>query len=445
MKLKTGLLLLLIVVGLAYGGAKFYLHKKTKDRLDEWVIMVSPFAELSYGEIHSDLRGSLAVDGIYLSSADGAVLQIGHVEVEGPGPLFLYDLTRGFGNKAPPESIVFKVTSLSVPVDQNLRASFPAFETEGAELAPVEPCTLAGLFRYAGLDNIGMEQMVADAVLGYNFDRSRGEARMFFDYDLKAIESMSLNLAMESLPQPGAVMLGELPSITSLELSYKMEPDYAQRMVAHCAKQADTSPGEFLSALFTRSEAYFQSNLGFVPGPGLRDMLQSLLTVGGVVQISAAPGELDPGQLFAYQPQQLIEMFGVSVAYNDNPVTDLSMQFAATADNVPAFPAWPGLETPPAEPEASDSESPEIDASTPSRRPRMRYLETPVSELHRFVGSRVRLYTAGVPQPKQGILTSYKNSVFSVVQEIYRGKMTAHVALSDLTRAEVLRSPPAQP
>lgn len=448
MKLKTGLLLVLITVGLAYGGAKFYLHKKTKDKLDEWVIMASPFVELAYGEIHSDLRGSLAVDRVYMSSADGAVVQIGRVQLEGPGPGFLFDLTQGFGNKAPPENLVLKIEALAVPVDQNLRASFSAFNANGAEAGQAEPCTLGGLLKYAGLDNIGMEQMVADAVVGYNLDRSRGEARMFFDYDLKAIESMSLNLALDRLPEPGAVMLGEVPSLTSLELSYKMEPDYAKRMVAHCARQGNTTAGEFLSALFGRSDAYFNSNLGFVPGPGLREMLQNLLTGGGVVQISASPpGDLDPSQLLAYQPQQMVDLLGISVAYNDKPVTDLSMRFSSPGERLSSVPGWSGFgfgEPEPAE-ETSVNDAPDGDVSTPSQRPRMRYVETPVSELPSFVGSSVRLYTVGVPQPKQGILKSYKNSVFSVVQEIYRGKMTAHVARADLARAEVLRSLPALP
>ena len=72
----------------------------------------------------------------------------------------------------------------------------------------------------------------------------------------------------------------------------------------------------------------------------------------------------------------------------------------------------------------------------------MRYLETSVSELHNYIGSRVRLYTRNSGIPKEGLLALLKGDVFSVEQSIHGGKMTAHVRFSDISKAEVLRLAP---
>lgn len=54
----------IILAGLAYGGAKLYLHNKVSDTMDVTVAMLSPFASIRYDGVASTMSGELTVDGV---------------------------------------------------------------------------------------------------------------------------------------------------------------------------------------------------------------------------------------------------------------------------------------------------------------------------------------------------------------------------------------------
>jgi len=125
LKLKHLLLGIVILTVAVYGGAKTYIYFKAKEELEKLVQMASPFVEISYGDISSDLRGSLKVTDLDLISlAGGESMQIGAMEIKGSGPGFLLELTEGFKKSGPPADMVLHIGRASVPVDQGFGANF---------------------------------------------------------------------------------------------------------------------------------------------------------------------------------------------------------------------------------------------------------------------------------------------------------------------------------
>ena len=438
-KLRTGLLVLLVLAIASYGSAKFYVHAKVKGKLDELIRIASPFAEISYGEVKSDLRGKLLVENIALRSTEGAVLQISSIELKGPGPQFLWDLTSGFKNSEPPSHLVLKLNRLSIPTNQSFGGNLGPITLGGQNANPGQPqsCSLGGLLRHAGLEDIGMQTLVADAVMGYSIKRTEGKARVFIEYELIEMESVSLAMSVHGIMQPGAIVMGVIPSIADIDLTYSLEPDYINRMVAHCAQQAQQSNEQFLDSIFAQSDYLIARDLGFAPGPGIKHMLRVLVTSGGVLQLTADPADdMDPATLLAYKPEDIVRLLHLELFLNDEPVNDLSMAFA-TDDAMRSGMGSQGS----ADDLALDGTNP---AETKTRKESgyARYVETEISDLHRYIGSRVKLYTDNSSKPKTGFLIRYNGRIFSVEQNIYGGTMTAHIQLSELSRAEVLRRVP---
>ncbi|MCP5427842.1 MAG: hypothetical protein H6964_02695 [Chromatiaceae bacterium] len=439
MKLRAGLLALLVLSLAGYGGAKYYVHAKVKSKLDELVRLASPFAQISYGKITSDLRGKLQVESISLRSSEGAAVQIGGIAMEGPGPGFLWDLLDGFKNSEPPERVVLKLSGVSIPVDQSISSSLGPINLDGTRAIPVQtqPCTLGGLLKHAGLEQLGIDYLVANAVLGYNFSKPHGEAQVFLEYDLTGIESMSLAMSLHGIPETGAVVRGVMPLFADIDLTYSLQAGHSRRLVSHCSQEAKQTTEQYLDAVFTQSDNQIARDLGFVPGPGIKSLLRKLIASGGTVHLTANPaGDMDPGTLSAYKPEDILRLLNVAVSMDGKPVEDLSFAFAPSG----LFPQE-GEEI-----SAEDSMDESIPAGSPAEateirteRRRLRYLETAVSDLHLYVGSRVKLYTVESTKPKTGFLVSHKGDIYSVEQSIHGGTMTAHVRISEISRAEVLR------
>ena len=446
-KLKSGLFSLLVLAVAGYGGAKYYVHTKVKDKLDELVRMASPFAEIRYGEITSDLRGSLKIEDIGLNAAEGTALQIGNVELEGPDPRFLWDLTNGFKNSEPPEKLALRLMGISIPADQNFKGDFGPITLGGKSTGSgqVQPCTLSGLLKHAGLEQIGMETLSANSTMGYSLNRASGEAWVFLDYELEGIESLSLAMSLRGIPESGALVMGAMPRFADIDISYSLQAGHIKRLVGHCASQSQQSSDQFLQAVFTQSDRDIAENLGFVPGPGIKEMLRKLITNGGTVQLVANPADgLEMATLLAHKPEEIMRLLKVKLSLDEKPVEDLSIAFANNGAALSGPWGLNGLGA-----DAGESSEEELkddveaaDSEVRIERLRMRYVETGISDLQHYLGSRVKLYTRDSGKPKQGYLASYKGDIFSVEQNIHGGTMTAHVRVSEISKAEVLRPVP---
>lgn len=272
MKLKTGIFALLVLSLAVYGGTKYYVHAKVKNKLGELVRIASPFAEIRYGKISSDLRGKLQIDDIGVKASEGVVLQIGGIELEGPGPGFLWDLSNGFKNSEPPAKLVLKLTDVSIPADQSFNGSFGPI-TLGGESdhsgRPL-PCTLGGLLKHAGLEQIGIETLLANSAMGYSFNKDSGQAWVFLDYELIGMESLSLAMSLQGIPEPGAVFMGTMPQFADIDLSYSLQSEHIKKLVGHCARLSQQSNEQFLDAVFPSPTAKLPEISVSLPVPASR-------------------------------------------------------------------------------------------------------------------------------------------------------------------------------
>jgi hypothetical protein len=128
--MKNLIILAVLLGGVAYGGAKFYLHHKVESGLDSAVIMMSPYAELTYEGVSSTMSGKLTVNGLRVHiEGFNDEIYVDHFGIDTPSFLTLLELGDIAASMRPsgsefPEHIGFIVEGMRVPANADYYQTF---------------------------------------------------------------------------------------------------------------------------------------------------------------------------------------------------------------------------------------------------------------------------------------------------------------------------------
>ncbi|WP_275098153.1 hypothetical protein [Sedimenticola hydrogenitrophicus] len=427
MRLKTVLLIPVVVGLLAYAAVKGVLYYQVKSELDRLASQVAPVARLTYDGIASSLRGSVAVTGITLMPAGApAGIRIERVELRGDGPEFLLELLGGFDRQRPPQRLRLAVSRMGIPLGSDY---LPAWGSAAATTPDL--CSLGGLLGQTEIERLGFRQRLADARLRYDHDRRSGVLTLGLEFALDGLAALSLEMVLGNLPGPG---MESLPTLGRFSLHYRIDPDYMRRAVGYCAGQAGLQPAAFVDGLFSRGADYFANNLGFIPGTDLQAGLHRLISRPGELLITAVPdSRFNPARLQQYTAAELVRLLGIKLSVNDQPVTDLGFRLArGDAGLSPLF----GGSAPQGAAVPGEGAAPSVPAP---KSPRARYIATPLGQLPRYLGREARIFGADQAEPQQGIMMALRDQQLELEQRMHGGKMTLYIPLGKIRRAEVLR------
>jgi len=430
-KLKNVLLIPLIVGLVAYGGIKGYLYFKVKEGLDRMAALSAPFVTLKYGGIDTSLKGVISVTDIKLTPVGAPVsIDIDRAELKGRGVEFLLDVAAGFKMEQPPERLHLLVSRIRIPLGSDFFESF-GLDASGKSHAM---CSLGGILAQTGIEQLGFQQLIADAGLRYEYDQRAGEINLYSDYALAGLASMRMEMGVSGVSQPGAMMTGAAPQLGRMAIRYQVDQGYMQRVIDTCATQAGLDRAAFVNTLFIDDNLHYTKNLGFIPGQGIRFILRHLITQPGELRITLSPdGPVNPGVLAAYKPQDLLRVLGVEVSINDQPISDLSFTLP---DGTRELSSLLGNQLDSAQDQTTSGET---TRAPPSKRVRVRYITTPVDQLSRYLGRDVRILLNDRDAPQQGVLIAMKNNQLDVEQRLHGGKMTVYIPVQKIKRVEVLR------
>ena len=88
---------------------------------------------------------------------------------------------------------------------------------------------------------------------------------------------------------------------------------------------------------FTQSDRDIAENLGFVPGPGIKEMLaQNLSPTAGTVQLVANPADGLRWQHLAHKPEEIMPVKSQAIL-TKKPVEDLSIAFTTMVLHCPGL------------------------------------------------------------------------------------------------------------
>ena len=190
----------ILITGVAYGGAKFYLHSEVSDAMDMVVLMTAPYGDVEYDGVRSTLTGELTVEGVRVR-IDGYTddLYIDRVGIDTPSFLSLValsDLTSK-GPDAMPEYIGFLVEGMRIPVDADYFADLYEFslairEAEATQEASAQ-CTGKYGFSPATLAALGYEEQVFDMYMTLRDEKTQYSIEM--DMSMESMWDVDIDIA----------------------------------------------------------------------------------------------------------------------------------------------------------------------------------------------------------------------------------------------------------
>jgi hypothetical protein len=447
LKLNNLLVALLLITGAVYGGLKGYIHYKFKNAVDDIVAIAKPFARIDYGGLGSSFDGTLTVEDIAISPwAFDDEVQMQVVEIQGPGLGFLLSGAKQFERGEMPEKMRFAMKGVRLDVDGELLGALrDAQSSDWALMMGIQDSSACGLEQIFGpwnMRELGYDGLVVDVGADFNFNKAINELRMALDYSARGIESTSVNMTLSGMKPLAAIRTRVQPQLDDFMVKYSMEPSYASKAIEYCAEANKKTVDEFIQWMVSEDNEYYTHTLGIVPGPGIRGALERFLKNPDEIHISAQPPTaLDPSGLQFYTPEDIIELLGLQVFVNNEPVQDLSFQVADTSrfkrkrkpmtkslESAKATTRMPG--------DVRRSAVTPARAKTSSTQGTESYRRVKTRALRDYVGKRVRLHTTSGMR-RDGWLTEIRNGQAVIVPDKYGGGVSIHVPLSRINKAEV--------
>ncbi len=433
MKLKAFLLLPILIAGILYAGVKGYVYFGVRGKIDHLQKLTAPFATLTYGKIETDLRGTVTISDVALLPAGTNLdFRVKEIEIEGPDFAFLLALGGDMKISEAPDKVRLHFRQASFPSDddimEQLNSLSPTSAGQAEKIRPPEVCSLGGIFQHIGMEKIGYGVLPVDFSFGYEYYRPADELTLTSKFNRPGLESFDWTMVFKTFPEMNAVMQGNVPELGKLEGSYRVDKVYMKRMVDYCAKQAKTSPQQFVEDLFNKPDSYYAQNIGIVPGLGIRAALKSLLTGATDLEFSAYPaGEITSEMISAYSPDELISALGLQMSVNGKRIPDISFtvpeSFQENADE-----------------DLQDENSNPTEAYLRAHRKPRRYMETDLGDLKQYIGARVHLYIKKEDKMRFGILHDVDDVFVDVQQRVSGGSITVHIPRDTISSVEVLRT-----
>ena len=421
-----------IVFGLAHWG----MHYMVQKRLDRFILEAAPQANISYRELKTDLRGMIDINGLeVIPTGQPEAIKVGQVSLEGPNALtYMWRHNAIIGNPdALPENLSFNMRGIEMDLTGDLAYALDRKrrEAQGVSEQETATCTTTGELPLSLLKALGIKKLSADVAGNYRYREENESLKSNMSFTIKGIKKLSLEAELANVPayamQPNRM---QIPTISRLELMYKLEPRFGKDMSAYCAQARGISVAEFEEWAANNLIREFTEN-GVRLGSGLKFAIRDFYTNWGEIElVMSPPTPMNALALLFTPPQKLEETLGMQLIVNNRMITDLS--FRVQKDGA-LFSRKDKKRQPP-----------------PPPKPRYKLVYKSVSpgQLEQHINRDVRLQLRNQPE-RSGVLIAVSRGQASVEQRLNGGKFTAHVPLKDIVAAEarfrVRINPPSTP
>jgi hypothetical protein len=397
----------------AFGAAKGYAHWLVNSQLEELARVLSPYAELRWDGISTELAGSIEVSGLTIAPRLlPEDIAIESVRLDTGDPRLLFSgLPRR--TQETPEKLSVAVRGLRIPLSGSLLDSLE--QGNGGRRA--DACGPAGMPGPAMLAAMGVPALELDVGADLEAPKGEGRVRLAFNYATRGLDQMNATVAIGGVDQG-------LPNLREATVRYQPNAEAYARMTDHCARRRGSDRETYLQSLASESDAAFAERFGVAPGPGLRDAIARYLQQPGEVKVVLRPDAelvLAPGANRSLQ--YWIDAAGLALYVNGQLVEDLSVLPAA----LPVGPAMADGEL-----AGTAGAGAVAAAGGPAS-----FRERPLADIGKFLDHRVRVHTRDGKPPREGRLKHVDAVQADVDQRHSGGHLIAHVRIEQISRLEV--------
>ncbi|MDX2411206.1 MAG: hypothetical protein QNK34_04540 [Woeseiaceae bacterium] len=318
--MKNLIILALLLGGIAYGGAKFYLHHEVESGLDSAVIMMSPYAKVTYEGVSSTMSGKLTVNGLraHIKGFNDEIY-VDRFGIDTPSFLTLLELSDIAGGGRPsgsefPEYIGFIVEGMRVPVnaDYHQKIYDLGIDMMGAPADISEPgvrCVGKYGLSPAALSDLGYDEQLMSFAMYLRKSGSSELMKMTASIDEMWDAELDLTLAHDTQAALTRVaMAGRKLSELKLVLT---DRSINERISKYC-EQLGLSPEETLQARLDALHFLGESN-GIVFDEYVIDPYKEYLAGKTTLVVTAEPSNpVNLAQIGLYKPSDVPALLNLS-------------------------------------------------------------------------------------------------------------------------------------
>ena len=317
--MKNLVVIVMLVGGLGYFGAKFYVHHEVSSNLDAALAMVQPFADIQYDGVSSTMGGELSID--HISARFGNFrdrLEIDSVSLITPSFLHLLNLSdMGQQMAGPdasiPDSLGFAITGLRADVSDDFMKALSRAAREAAPEIDADDTAAQCVGKYGfsmgTLKRLGYKDLVMSLSMGYRQE----DGRLLVDIwvDLEDMYAMKIDLTLDGTLTPQAIAGGSFrPRMVDGRLEYE---DYSliEKTRSHCRRQG-LSEDQVLAAELDAFQAA-GLEIGIMFDEYVMIPYQKFLSGGSKFILTAEPNEpISLTQIDLYKPTDVPALLNLS-------------------------------------------------------------------------------------------------------------------------------------
>lgn len=419
-------LVLLLLGGLVYGGAKGVMYWRVKSNMDELVQRAANDAEITYGGISTDLSGAASVDAIDIRPLQmDQPIHIERVHFASTDPWALIVGGNWQERDAPPpRQMNLDIVGVHIPLD--------AATLEAMRRAQPQPmsgersaCDSDGFNSDPQLfSQLGFERLSMDIDLEYRFDVPAERLIASIGFDLHEVQSVQMSVEFDGLV-PEDLQTGNVArvALAAADMRVQVPRKFGDRYMQYCAQQKQISVDAFREQLLQQVQQGMTAS-GVVLGSGLQQAMADFYRDWGEMRLRVRPAEpLDMMRMIGITPDRLIDALGIDLSINDRTVTDLSFNF----DMQRLVQQQQG--------DAGLYDRPELPQQVRLKRT---FEPAKVASLEQFLGKTVKVKPIGQPL-REGTLTAIVNGEAVIEQRLHGGSVTAYVRLDEIQSLQVER------
>jgi len=382
------LFLLVVFVAAVIGGIKGFIYYKVTEQLDDAIAMLSPFANISYEGVSSDLDGAVSVTGVKIKGyGNGLEVGVDEVALKFPNLQTLMFIGEDLKKQVLPENMKLTLRHLRMDL-QTLRPYMIMLESQGQQ--PFKDYSLLGcddlitVDPLSALQKLGYSELDATIAMGYEWDRASKNFTLNsqFRWHDMSHSDMVVNLG-DIATLSAAAMLSE-PELKRIAVSLQDE-GYNARLIEHCAAGQGVSDDDFITLHMAMLRAAL-SEQGISLSENLYEVYRYYLQAEGPLKLQMYPASMQQlANLGMFKPSDLPALLGLEIHMGDRVIRDIRFDWEESKLKQ----AMASLEPTP-EPVAEEQSR---SVTTQQEAPRNSYVEIRTSQLNEFMHKDLRIKT----------------------------------------------------
>jgi hypothetical protein len=343
------ILILLALMAAAYGGVKGYIWYQTKQQLEQLTVSLASMAKLSYGGIsssilNSGMQGWISVNDISIQPTGSPdAVQLGAFKLRLGSVLDFLWASQGFKEGQLPLQGGITLEHLNLNMDSGLMSQLMASSKPQQSLGWPIFMICGQESPLAELKAMGYRSLTTDINLHYQFDQPSQSLLLDIGFHTNNMYALSLKfsiyLGVSDLKMSSLAFV--MPKLGKTSVVY-MDDSYLERKLRYCSAQKKMEPEAYLKSYITAFDSTMRSQGVALPAATLKDYMDFLAAPNNLY-LGIAPSEpIDLTKVSLYSPRQLLDWLAPSIAFNDQPLAELKVQWlnnaGSTASQLPSFP-----------------------------------------------------------------------------------------------------------